>query len=42
MCHSRSNNRKINMFYECLRVIYNEKQFSFTELMNTEVLSQFT
>ena len=34
MCHSRANNRKINMLHErCLRVIYNDKQSSFTELL---------
>ena len=33
MCHSRSNNRKINMLHErCLRIIYNDKRLSFTEL----------
>ena len=35
MSHSRSNNRKINMLYErCLRIIYNDKQSFFTELLN--------
>ena len=35
MCYSRSNNRKINMLHErCLRTIYNDKQSSFTELLN--------
>ena len=35
MCHSRSNNRKINMLHErFLRIIYNDKQSSFTELLN--------
>ena len=37
MYHSRSNNRKISMFHErCLRIIYNEKQASFTELLNKD------
>ena len=37
MCHSRSNNRKINMLHErCLRIIYNDKQLSFTELLNKD------
>ena len=37
MCYSRSNNTKINMFHErCLRVIYNHKRSSFTELMNKD------
>ena len=35
MCHSLSNNKKINMLHErCLRTIYNDKQSSFTELLN--------
>ena len=35
MCHSRNNNRKINMVHErCLRIIYNDKQSPFTELLN--------
>ena len=37
MCHSRTNNSIINMLYErCLRIIYNDKQSSFTELLNKE------
>ena len=37
MCHSRGNNRKINMLHErCLRIIYNDKQSSFTELLNKD------
>ena len=37
MCHSRSNNRKMNMLHErCLRIIYNDQQSSFTELMNKD------
>ena len=37
MCHSRSINRKINMLHKiCLRIIYNHKQSSFTELLNKD------
>ena len=37
MRHSSSNNMKINMLHEgCLRIIYNDKQSSFTELLNKE------
>ena len=37
MCHSRENNRKINMLHErCLRIIYNDKQSSFMELLNKD------
>ena len=37
MCHSRANNRKINMLQErYLRIIYNDKQSSFTELLNKD------
>ena len=37
MCHSRSNNWKINMLQErCLRIIYNNKQSSLTELLNKD------
>ena len=37
MCHSRTNNSKINMLHEkCLRIIYNDKQSSFTELLNKD------
>ena len=37
MCHSRANNRKISMLHErCLRIIYNDKQSSFTELLNKD------
>ena len=37
MCHSRSNNRKIKMLHErCLRIIYKDKQSSFTELLNKD------
>ena len=37
MCHSRINNSKINMLHErCLRIIYNDKQSSFTELLNKD------
>ena len=37
MCHSRSNTRKINMLNErCLRIIYNDQQSSFTELLSKD------
>ena len=37
MCHSRDNNRKINMLHErCLRIIYNDRQSSFDELLNKD------
>ena len=37
MCHSRSSNREVNMLHErCLRIIYNDKQSSFTELLNKD------
>ena len=37
MFHSRSNNRKANMLREgCLRIVYNDKQSSFTELLNKD------
>ena len=37
ICHSRLNNRKINRLYErCLRIIYNDKQSSFDELLNKD------
>ena len=37
MCRSRSNNRKIKMLHErCLRIIYKDKQSSFTELLNKD------
>ena len=37
MYHSRANNRKNNMLRErCLRIIYNDKQSSFTELLNKD------
>ena len=37
MCHSRGNNRKINLLHErCLRIIYNDKQSPFTELLNKD------
>ena len=33
MCHSRTNNRKINRLHErCLRIMYNDKQPSFIKL----------
>ena len=37
MCHSCSNNRKINMLHErCLRRIHNDKQSSFTEVLDKD------
>ena len=37
MCQGRSNNRKINMLHErCLRIICNDKQLPFTELLNKD------
>ena len=37
MCHSRTNNRKINRLHErCLRIIYNDKQSSFNELLEKD------
>ena len=37
MCHSRSNNRKINILLErFLRIIYNNQQSSFTEFVNKD------
>ena len=34
MCHSRTNNRKINRLHErCLRITYNDKQSSFIKLL---------
>ena len=37
MCHSRNNNRKINMLLErFLRIIYNNQQSSFTEFVNKD------
>ena len=37
MCHSRSIDKKINLLHErCLRIIYIDKQTSFTELLNKD------
>ena len=37
MCHGRSNNKKIKLLHErCLRIIYNDKQSPFTELLNKD------
>ena len=37
MCHSRTNNRKINRLYErCLIIIYNDKQSSFIKLLEKD------
>ena len=34
MCHSRTNNNKINRLHKgCLRIVYNDKQSSFNELL---------
>ena len=43
MCHSRSNNRKINMLHErCLRISYNGKQCPSLSYWIKTILSQFT
>ena len=37
MCHSRANNNKINRLHErCLRIVYNNKQSSFNELLEKD------
>ena len=37
MCHNRTNNRKINRLHQrCLRIIYNDKQSSFIELLEKD------
>ena len=37
MCHNHLNNGKINRLHErCLRIIYNDKQSSFDELLNKD------
>ena len=37
MCHSRTNKRKIDRLHErCLRIIYNNKQSSFRELLEKD------
>ena len=37
ICHSRTNNRKINRLHErCLRIIYNDKQSSFIKLLEND------
>ena len=37
MCHSRTNNSKINRLNErCLRTVYNNKQSSFNELLEKD------
>ena len=37
MCHNRTNDRKINRLHErCLRIIYNDKQSSFIELLEKD------
>ena len=42
MCHSRSLNNKINGLHErCLRLIYNDKQLTFEELLEKMILSKY-
>ena len=37
MCHSRTNNSKINRLHErCLRIVCNDKQSSFNELLEKD------
>ena len=37
MCHSSTNNNKINRLYErSLRIVYNDKQSSFNELLEKD------
>ena len=37
MCHSRTNNRKINRLHErCLGIIYNDKRSSFIKLLEED------
>ena len=37
MCHSQTNNRKINRLHKrCLRIIYNDKQSSFIKLLEKD------
>ena len=37
MCRSRTNNKKINKLNErCLRIVYNDKQSSFNELLEKD------
>ena len=37
MCHSRTNSNKINRLHErCLRIVYNDKQSSFNELLEKD------
>ena len=37
MCHSRTNNNKINRLHErCLRIVYSDKQPSFNELLEKD------
>ena len=39
MCYSHTNNRKINRLHEiCLRIIYNDKQSSFSDLLEKDSL----
>ena len=37
MCHSRTNNRRIDRLHErCLKIIYNDKRSSFKELLEKD------
>ena len=37
MCNSRTNNNQINRLHErCLRIVYNDKQSSFNELLEKD------
>ena len=37
MCHSCTNNNKINRLHErCLHIVYNDKQSSFSELLEKD------
>ena len=36
MCHSRTNNNKINRLHECLLIVYNDKQSSFHGLLEKD------
>ena len=37
ICHSRTNNNKINRLHErCLRIVYNDKESSFNDLLEKD------
>ena len=36
MCHSHKNNNKINRLGRCLRIIYNDKRWSFNALLEKD------